>query len=365
MGIAVRVCDHFEGPGAARSPSSDGASSGPLRAREPTVSVRVVRELAAAVERAGIPRPRFLEAVKLDSDQLEAEHGRLLRSEVLAMCEVAMDLTHDAALGLHWAEQITANSFNLVPQLLAHAATLRDSFAMLLRFQGLLSDQIRLELIERADEVELRVDYLVEASPRVRMLVAEMTMLGFFRMLLNFSADHARWRVNFSHAAPTHSAEYTRLFDRTEQFEQPFTSLVFERALMDAPSPHRDEGIENSLRLLAEQRMTMIREHTPYALRVRSLLSQQRTPHRVPLKTVAQSLALSSRSLHRRLAEEGQSYAAIVNEISGLVAKRLLAGERHTIQQTAFAMGFSEVSSFHRAFKRWVGVTPTQFLDER
>jgi AraC-like DNA-binding protein len=199
----------------------------------------------------------------------------------------------------------------------------------------------------------------------MRRLSAEMTMLGFFRMLRQFR-PHAKFkRVCFDYPAPAYSAEYTRLFEAPAHFDQAFTGLVFDRALMDAPSPHRDEDIESTLRALAERRMSGLRRRTPYASRVRRLLMQERAPHRVSMKNVARLLDVSVRSLHRRLADEGQSYVAIANEASGVLAKRLIAEENRTIQETAFLMGFNDVSSFHRAFKRWTGTTPTKFRQNR
>jgi AraC-like DNA-binding protein len=50
-----------------------------------------------------------------------------------------------------------------------------------------------------------------------------------------------------------------------------------------------------------------------------------------------------------------------VSEAAAIVAKRLLFDSRHSIQETAFAMGFSDASAFHHAFKRWTGTTPTRF----
>jgi AraC-like DNA-binding protein len=82
------------------------------------------------------------------------------------------------------------------------------------------------------------------------------------------------------------------------------------------------------------------------------------------MRQVAQRLGLSVRSLHRRLSEEQQSYVALANEVSAQRAKQLLIDERRTIQETAHAMGFTNVSSFHRAFRRWTGVTPAAFREQ-
>ena len=93
---------------------------------------------------------------------------------------------------------------------------------------------------------------------------------------------------------------------------------------------------------------------------IRRLL-QQRMPGRVAMECVASSLKLSVRTLHRRLAHEGRTYRALANEASAIIAKRLLVDERCTIQEVASLMGFSDATSFHRAFKRWTGTTPNTF----
>jgi AraC-like DNA-binding protein len=81
------------------------------------------------------------------------------------------------------------------------------------------------------------------------------------------------------------------------------------------------------------------------------------------MEQVAHALGLSVRSLRRRLADEGQSYAAIANEALTIVAKHLLRDRQRTIQETAYEMGFADTSSFHRAFKRWTGTTPGAYLE--
>lgn len=329
--------------------------------RDPTISARVLRELLAAVERAGVPQHRFLQAAKLDGRRLDLADGRILRSEVFGFCEVALDLTQDPALGIHWAEWNTANTFDLVSHLLAYATTLREAFNALFEFGELLTDQLNIKLIERDDEVEVHGGIVLGESLRIRRLSAEMGMVGLFRMLQLFSS-HAKFKyVSFDYPAPSYRAEYTRLFGGIERFDHSFTGIVFDRALMDAPSPHRDHDLQITLRELAERRMSGLKRREPYVTRVRRLLLDERSPHRVSMKTVARRLEVSVRSLHRRLADEGKSYVSIANEASGVIAKRLIAEQGRTIQETAFAMGFSDVSSFHRAFKRWTGTTPTKF----
>ncbi|HKP56405.1 MAG TPA: AraC family transcriptional regulator [Polyangiales bacterium] len=328
---------------------------------EATVSSRILQVLVSAVERAGVGSEQFLQAANLEPGLLDSADGRLLRSELLRCCEIAFDLTEDPAFGIHWAESLTANTFNLLPQLLAHAATVRQAFATLFQFGDLLTDQLDIRLVEHADEAQLRIESHLRASLRVRRMAAEMAMLGILRMLRDFSAQVEIRQANFEYSAPVYRGEYTRVFDGTERFDQPFTGLVFDSALLDLPSPHRDPDIQNTLRTLAEQRVSRIRACVPYALRIRELLMQERAPHRVSMTSIADRLGVSLRSLHRRLADEGQSFTAIATQASAVLAKRLLSEEQRTIQEAAFAMGFADASSFHRAFKRWTGSTPRRF----
>ncbi|HKU38638.1 MAG TPA: AraC family transcriptional regulator [Polyangiales bacterium] len=326
--------------------------------REPTVSARVVLQLMAAVERAGVSRVQFLQALNLPAARLEETDARVKRADLYAYCETALDVTADPAFGLHWAESVTSNTFNLVAQLLAHAATLRHAFQMLFKYGDLITDQLNLRLIEADDRVELRVDSARGAPPRVRRISAEMTTLGMLKMLRDFSPRAEIRAVNFSYAAPDYRSEYTRLFEGLERFEQPSTGIVFDRELMELASPYRDESLQRTLRELAERRAAAIRPRRSYVPRVREALLQHGMPHRVAMEKVADQLHLSLRSLHRRLADEGRPFSSIASEASAIVAQRMLGEEQRTIQETARAMGFRNVTSFHRAFKRWTGTTP-------
>lgn len=332
---------------------------------EVTVSSRVVNELVRAVERAGVAREQFLRAAKIEPAWLETDDVRLRRVEVLGLCQVALDLTRDPAFGLHWGEWLSASSFNLMSHLLVHAPNLRHALETLHRFGQLLTDQVGFELVESGHTAELRRIDSTDQPLAIRRLTAEMLVLGFLRLIQQFGGpgEHVT-SVSFQYPAPDYRPEYTRLFEGAERFDQPFTGLAFARKLLEARSPQQDEDLYATLSDLAERRLLRLHDRAPFSVRVSRLLVQQRSPHRVPMHEVARALELSVRSLHRRLSEERQSYLALANEASAQVAKRLLLDEKHTIQETAHAMGFANASSFHRAFRRWTGTTPRAFLGQ-
>jgi AraC-like DNA-binding protein len=336
-------------------------------AQECSFSMQLVRALAHAVEQRGVPPAELLRAARLETERLDAAaaDARLPGPDFFRLCERALDLTGDPALGLHWSRAIDPNAFAPVSLLLGHSATLSQALETLSQFETLLSDHRSYELRKHGDRATLRCFGLSRTSLRFQRFSAEMMVSGFFKLIRSFDARTRFHRLSFEYPAPAHAAEYTRLFGQRVQFEQPFTGLTFERRLLDLPSPHRDEAVGDALRGVAQHRLARLMQQNLHSRRVRDLLVRHGRPHRVPMKTAARSLALSVRSLQRRLAAEGQSYDALRNEAAAVVAKQLLRDEQLTIKQAADALGFSSTSPFHRAFKRWTGATPSAFRATR
>ena len=328
-----------------------------------TLSVLVVRGLIEAAEQAGISRSSLLRAVQLSPEQLDASELRVPRCSVAALCEAALDLTGDPALGLHWSERLSETTFAPISHLVWHAPSLKEALASLKHFYRLLSDEASYEVVEDELMVTVRCVRLFSELPRVQRLAAEMMVAGFARLVRCFSPQTRPQHVSFEYPAPPYRAEYTRVFDRLERFEQPFTGIVFDRSLLELPAPHKDVDVHDALQALAERRLLRITHRTPYALRVRELLVQEGWRRRSDMSAVARALGMSVRSLRRRLESEGKSYQVVANEALTIAATRLLWEKQLTIQQTAYEMGFADTSAFHRAFKRWTGVTPSAYRE--
>jgi AraC-like DNA-binding protein len=323
--------------------------------------MRLVRALAHLVERAGVPSARFLGASELDPGQLDSPDARVPLSELHRLCELALELTGDPALGLHWSERYRASTFAPLSHLIAHSASLRQGLESVARFQRLFDDTSSFRLLESDDRAILRFPTRSGESLRVQRLSSEMTASSLLRVFRAFNRHARVYRVSFAYPAPDYRAEYTRFFGNLARFDQPFTEIEFARSLLDASPLHRDPDIHEAMRALAERRIRSLDHGTSFALRMRDFLAQQGSPRRVAMKTVARALGLSVRSLRRRLTLEGKSYESVRDEALALMAKRLLGDGRLTIQETAYEMGFSGTSTFHRAFKRWTGTTPNAY----
>ena|SRR5688500_57782 len=95
----------------------------------------------------------------------------------------------------------------------------------------------------------------------------------------------------------------------------------------------------------------------PFATQVSELLRQRGA---LPMPDVARALLVSERSLHRRLADEGTSFSAVLDQTRLALAQELLVEAGLTTYQISARLGFANVRSFHRAYRRWTGTTPRQ-----
>lgn len=331
--------------------------------RESTISIRVVQGLVDAVVSTGVDRQAFLAKARLDAAVFDDEDGRVTRSHMFQLCELALDLTGDEAFGLHWGEQCTDSTFTPLSHLIAHSANLRAGFETLFEFQRLMTDEIRYQLVDEGDLVTLRLASMPEASPRICKFVTEMEAVGICRLMRSFGSDVRPERVSFAYRAPEYRAEYSRIFHGIERFEQEYSCLSFSRALMSSVPPHKDDDVRTALQAIASRRVLRLTKRTPYALRVRDQLVKLGPCVRSDMSQVAHELGMSVRSLRRRLEEEGETFNAVANEAAAIIAKQLLEDKHKSIQEAAFEMGFADASGFHRAFKRWTGVTPRNFLE--
>ena len=169
--------------------------------------------------------------------------------------------------------------------------------------------------------------------------------------------------MSFEHPRPEHHRECARVFGGAERYGRPFTGVEFDRKVLDQSGLHHHPELYTVLRSQAERTLARVTRGIGQAERLRQYFLA-RPPHRCRGRhgeVVANALGMSVRSLRRRLTEEGVSYKTILEESLVTVAQRMLGDTRRTIQETAHAMGFSDPTAFHRAFKRWTGMTPTQY----
>ena len=326
------------------------------------VSILLVRALVSAVERAGGSGDQFLARARLDPEQVALGQARLGVDDYKRALEAALEVSRDPALGLHLGERASSAMYHVVAHLVDHARTLGEGIDMILRYSSLLAAGFEPCLVQQGEHVAVRLSYLVGDSDPVRF-TAEFAMTGLMRMLRQFMGERVRpTRVCFAYAAPSHAHEYRRVFDGLERFGQPATELVFPRAWLSQPQLHTNPALHTLLQTHADRELAQLERGGSIVERVQRVLALS-DPRILPtMQDVARDLDISARTLARKLQLEGTSFVELVETRRGSAAKCLLEARRLTIQEVADAMGFADAPAFHKAFRRWTGLTPKQYV---
>jgi AraC-like DNA-binding protein len=191
-------------------------------------------------------------------------------------------------------------------------------------------------------------------------------MVGLVRLARTFIGPHVVPRLAcFEHERPSHHREYRRIFGNGQRFSQSETALAFDRELADRPQIHQHPELYSLLRAEAERRLDQMATGFRPAVRLHRYLLAIPLSRIPDMARAARVLGMSERSLRRYLAAEGTSYRDVVRSALETSAGRMLRDPARTIKETAAALGFADTHAFHRAFKRWTGVTPGEYRRAR
>lgn len=326
------------------------------------VSILMVRALVGVVESAGATRDQFFAASGLDPRVLEDGNAWLPISTYQHSIDAAISVSGDPAFGLHMGERASTAMFDVLGPLAAHASTLRHCVDTMTRYSRLVAEGYEPRLHEAGKQASIRFAALRGDLASVR-LTAEFAMSALLQMLRQFAGHRAKpSRVSFAYPEPAYVAEYKRVFGDAVRFDQPHTEVSFPQSWLDKPQLYQSPHLYSVLKSQAELSLGRLERDATYTARVEQLLSDN-SPRQMTMDEVARELGMSRRSLRRRLEAEDTSFGDLAERNRITTAKRMLENPRRSIQETAFALGFAAPAAFHRAFKRWTGMTPKQYQE--
>lgn len=271
--------------------------------------------------------------------------------------EMAPDPSAGIALGL---QPMRAELFGVVGFAGMTSGTFGAGLKRIARYNALVS-ACAIDILERPDSCEYRVSHDGPLRPysRTRLDIQMGTLLSFGRTFTERQIVPMRLTLT---ERPAYHARYLEYFGCSALFEQPHDAIVFSRDDLDLPlvsaNPHMaalfEEAAERDLRTRAGSRASS-------ASAVRGALRQHLHVKVPSVEEVAHELNMSTRTLQRRLAEEGVRFTRLLDEARMELAQRYLLRGQASLTEIAHLLGFEEANSFFRFFKRWAGETPADF----
>ncbi len=257
------------------------------------------------------------------------------------------------------ARPMRPGSFTLMCHAVLHAPDLERALRRALRFLNVVLDDPRGQLQVENDEAQV---LLVDAAPP-RMAFAYRTywliLMGLACWLIGRQIPLRR--IDIACPAPENRAGYRQFFGAPVRFGAPAHRLGFEASCLALPVNRSEQDLKAFLRGAPANILVRYRHDTGLAATVRDHLRDCPPSLWPGFEALAATLDLSPATLRRRLRREGQSFAAIKDELRRQRAQDLLAAGALTVADIAGELGYSEPSAFHRAFLKWTDRQPGAF----
>ncbi|WP_437996124.1 AraC family transcriptional regulator ligand-binding domain-containing protein [Sorangium sp. So ce185] len=325
-----------------------------------SASTEFLRVLMTAAAKDGIEVDDVRRAMAVSGDLLEKRGARVPIALVRRAWSGLTDRAGDPLLSLRAARMLPPGSLDILDYLAQTSTTGAEAFEQLTRYLPLLADAGRVWT-----EVDRRTFRFRHAAPGGLPSLAEL-LLGLIveRARTMFGPAFAPRLIRFAHAPSSTASAYEEVLGAPVQFGGGFDELVFDRDIVRAPVASHDPALRGILVAQAEEALSRVH----LDLRAASALDREFVPafrHALALALdagdpslvrIGESFGMSARTLQRRLAAVGVSHRELLQELRLSRARQALGGAQ--LKAVSHELGYSSPSAFHRAFKRWTGVTP-------
>ena len=314
----------------------------------------------------GVQRNLLLESVGLTSDSLDDPTTRITRRQRVQFFQNVKRMTRDPGVGLRAGQRLRLHDLGIFGYALASFPTLEKS----LRF-GLTHDRLAGAILDRSLRVEGDIA-VIEGHDNYGLhallpLVVEYSFSTMHRLIgLVMERPFQSLQMRLPYPAPAHARLYSKLFQCSVEFDADVIDWRFQAVKLSDRCPGASLLSERMCASLCERMLQSLGGDEPalvHAIRQECLKSiTSRNPPTVG--ALAERLNLSLRTLHRRLAEVGFNCQDVIEDSRNRLAKELLANTGLSIDDIAERVGFSDASSFRRAFKRWTSKTPAEYRSD-
>ncbi len=323
----------------------------------PIVISQVMINFAASL---GVDKETCLLGTNIPEAQLRDSDALISRAQEMRLIEnIILALPNEPALGFRLGLQYSVSTFGVWGFALRTSRTLRDAASLALRYLPLSTAYCHMQQLDHNGLFSI----LFDADPipdTLRHFLLERDIATGVNLFKELSlAGVTLSKLTFRGPPPDYADEIEALIDVKPTYHNELNAISVTLDEADILLPTYDP---NLVQLMAEQ----CRQHLERRKKtgITGMVQQQLLGPLglvASVEEVAKALAMSTRSLRRKLKGEHTSFKQILDQERQQIAIQLLKGSNMKLDEVAFQLGYSDTASFSRAFRRWKGCSPGEF----
>jgi AraC-like DNA-binding protein len=324
-----------------------------------TSQFRVSSTLPARLEQLGLSPETALRRAGLPMALFKQSRILVSTDEFFALYRGIAEASNDPGLGLKLGTEERIERYDPIKIAALSARSFRDAVERLSRYKQLTCPE-KIRVLERKNESAVQFIWTLAHEKEPSFLVDVC-----FAWIIGIGHRGAGQRLNPKRVEfrrpPGNREMYEAHFGCPVKFRSDRDALVFRKADMDLPFVTYNAEM---LAIVAPQLEAELAEQLAqktFSEQAKAILKRLLAGHRPGIQDLARELHLSTRTLQRRLTQQGASFQRLLEEARRELARHYLLYSSVELSETAYLLGYEDSNSFFRAFHHWEGTSPGQW----
>lgn len=327
-----------------------------------TVSRHFVQAALTGAQRQGFDTDSMLRQAGISPDLLKIDMARVNSAQYSRLMQVIWAEMADEFMGLG-PRRCKTGTFATMCALVIDCPTLEAVYQRAFQFSALFEPTACLRLEDDGDIARLVT--MIDGTFDDPMYFLRESLLVIWHRLGSWLIGQPveLSEASFSYPRPAHGDEYRHIFHCPLTFDAPDTALTFDRRFLTAPVIRGKPEMHQFLKTSPADLLSRPDESNTFTGRIRTLIGRDFAKPLPDFEWIAAELHTSPQTLRRRLKQENTSFQEIKDLLRRDLAIYFLGRPELPVNEIAHRVGFTEPSTFHRAFKKWTGITPGAYRE--
>lgn len=324
------------------------------------VAISMVYPILKAIVQKGYQAEHFFSYAHFDAGLLTDVEARIPGEELIRLTDSAAAYTKDEHFGLHQGQLMEFADMGIVGYVMMHSTCIIDALRAFQRYNIIISSGFNLDWSIRGEDVHIRFHF--QHNGTLSRHCAEEMASSMYRLIGRLSNSNLLLKqIAFVHEQPEHTDPYLSVFGIMPQFKATENALVMSKSVLDYPVLYSDAKLLEVFDMIAESKKEELTQGKAFTEKIVQWLKICLPSFWPTLLQTAESFSMSPRTLQNKLKQENTTFNELSIEVRKEIALTYLRKKELSIGEIAYVLHFSEPSAFQNAFKKWVGVTPTQY----
>lgn len=308
----------------------------------------------------------LLKQAGIDPALVGADNAYLTAEQLGALLSALKSASGDRAFGLHYGQNNHYHGRSVVVELLYSARTLREALRELVKYKELVLPHAQIAMT-----VEGELATIIYIPGSVHLKENQTT---YNEIILSRIVSICRWvtgdkfplhELRFSHGKPDYIEEYQRFFASPVVFDYPENQVIFNKAVLDLPLVGSLPDYHSRIEEKAAEQLEKLAADCKVSRKVIRYIDLNMGKAGIGIDDVAGFLNMTPRTLQRKLKLENTSFVELRDHLRRDKAQTYLIHSSISVSSLAVLLGFSDVSTFYHAFKRWQGISPGEYRRQK